>query len=74
MIIQVILAIFLICIALFLFFGTSNLSHQSTNCFYCKYFDTKTQKCTNKNSLFFNCIRKKNENACNKWGYFYDEK
>lgn len=72
MLIQIIAAIALICIAALLFFGTSRSPQQSTNCTYCKYFDVKTQKCTNKNSYFYGCERKGSDNSCEKWRYFYD--
>lgn len=58
MLIQIIAAIALICIAALLFFGTSRSPQQSTNCTYCKYFDVKTQKCTNKNSYFMDVKEK----------------
>lgn len=71
MLLQIIAAIILICIAALLFFGTSR-SPQSTNCTYCKYFDVKTQKCTNRNSYFYSCTREETDQRCEKWRYFYD--
>ena len=72
MLIQIIAAIALICIAALLFFGTSRSPQQSTNCTYCKYFDVKTQKCTNKESYFYSCARNESDSPCEKWRYFYD--
>lgn len=72
MIVEVIIGVILIIMAILLFFGASKSPQQSTRCTYCKYFNVKTQRCTNKESQFFDCVKTNEDASCEKWRYFYD--